>query len=98
MLTCVLAQKSDKELLVFKNDSFVVLKFGTFFTTSLKGEGNDFKKIISAKLYSTEFITLLFHDSDDNVILTQFQITKLDTWRPIREFKADYKQFAVDVG
>lgn len=103
ILTCVLPSPESQHMIVFRDESFCVLKFGAFFSPSLRGTGEiteEPKPIISAQLYSGDVITLLLRSTEQTqqVVLAQFPLNRIEDWRPVSSLQADWRFTAVDAG
>lgn len=90
-------------MLVFRDEEFCALRFGAFFSTSLRGASevaDQPKAVVSAQIYSGDVVTVLLRDPDltQQVVLAQFPLNRVEEWRPVSTLRADWRMSALDAG
>lgn len=103
VFTCIVPSPESQHMLVFRDEEFCVLKFGAFFSTSLRGAGEAAeqpKAIVAAQLYSGDVITVLLRDPEQlqQVVLAQFPLIRVDEWQAVAALRADWRIGALDAG
>ncbi|XP_003742085.1 anaphase-promoting complex subunit 4 [Galendromus occidentalis] len=97
--TCILPTVGSQYMVIFKNETFCVLKFGAFFSTPLASDGDQLKSIVSAQMYSQTVVTLVLRDGN-TTILAQFPLDRVESphWRNVSDLQDDWRNMALDAG